>query len=165
MPEVSGFLASACPVARYIDDVIHWLVQFSLVLFLFSPPPHLSLGFVLVVAVFFSPLMFLSVTGGAGSFPFVWGLMAELHYCASQGGIISSYGLAANSGSPWILQAPNLHFSDAVVNQWIVLSTFRTTGARCTVDVIIGNFCLLFYEMAESFLFRESSFNMTRGGG
>ena len=25
-------------------------------------------------------------------------------------------GLAANSGSPWILQAPNLHFRDAVVN-------------------------------------------------
>ena len=81
--------------------------------------------------------------------------MAELHCCASHGGIISIYGLAANSGSPWILQAPNLHFSDAVVNQWIVLSTFRTTGARCTVDVIIGNFCLLFYEMAESFLFRR----------
>ena len=123
MPEVSGFLASACPVARYIDDVIHWLVQFSLVLFLFSPPspppppPHLSLGFVLVVDVF-------KCDGGAGSFPFVWGLMAELHCCSSQGGIISSYGLAANSGSPWILQAPNLHFSDAAVNQWIVLSTF-----------------------------------------
>ena len=98
--------------------------------------------------------MFFSVTG-ACSFPFEWGLMAELHCCASHGGIISIYGLAANSGSPWILQAPNLHFSDAAVNQWIVLSTFWTTGARWTVDVIIGNFFLLFYGMAESFLFRR----------
>ena len=171
MPEVSGLLACACPVARYIDHVIHWRVQFSLVLFFFfsahevlppifspSPPPprhHLCLGFVLVVAVFFfSPLMFFSVTG-ACSFPFEWGLMAELHCCASHGGIISIYGLAANSGRPWILQAPNLHFSDAAVNQWIVLSTFWTTGARWTVDVIIGNFFLLFYGMAESFLFRR----------
>ena len=36
--------------------------------------------------------------------------------CASHGGIISIEGLAANSRSPWILQAPNLHFGDAVVN-------------------------------------------------
>ena len=38
------------------------------------------------------------------------------HCCASHWGIISIYELAANSGSPWILQAPNLHFRDAVVN-------------------------------------------------
>ena len=63
---------------------------------------------------FFSPLMLFSVTG-ACSFPFVWGLMAGLRCCASQGGIISIQELAANSGSPWILQASNLHFSDAVV--------------------------------------------------
>ena len=131
----------------------YWFFQLMRFFQPFSSP-LLSLGFVVFVSVFFSPLMFLSVTGDC-SFPFEWGLMARLHCCASHGGIISIYGLAANSGSPWILQAPNLHFSDAVVNQWIVLSTFWTTGARCTVDVIIGNFFLLFYEMAESFLFRR----------
>ena len=118
--------------------------------FLPPPPPPLPRLCSCCCRVFFSTDVF-KCDGGAGSFPFVWGLMAELHCCASQGGIISIYGLAANSGSPWILQAPNLHFSDAVVNQSIVLSTFWTTGARCTVDVIIGNFFLLFYEMAESF--------------
>ena len=40
--------------------------------------------------------------------------MAGLCCCASHGGIISIQGLAASSGSPWILQAPNLHFSVAV---------------------------------------------------
>ena len=42
--------------------------------------------------------------------------MAGLRCCASHGGIISIEGLAANSRSPWILQAPNLHFGDVVVN-------------------------------------------------
>ena len=54
-----------------------------------------------------------------GPFGLVWGLMAGLRCCASHGSIISIQGLAANSGSPWILQAPNLHFSDAVVNAQI----------------------------------------------
>ena len=99
--------------------------------------------------------MFLSVTGGPVPFLLCGGSWLSCIVVPAKGGIISSYGLAANSGSPWILQALNLHFSDAVVNQWIVLATFRTTGARCTVDVIIGNFCLLFYEMAESVLFRR----------
>ena len=44
------------------------------------------------------------------------GLMAELRCCASLGGIISIEGLAAKSGSPWILKVPNLHFSSAVVD-------------------------------------------------
>ena len=48
---------------------------------------------------------------GACSFPFLWGLMAGLCCCTSHGSIISIQGLAASSGSPWILQAPNLHFS------------------------------------------------------
>ena len=44
--------------------------------------------------------------------------MTGLHCCASHGGKLfqSTKGLATNSGSPWILQAPNLHFRDAVVN-------------------------------------------------
>ena len=66
-------------------------------------------------------MMFFSVTG-ACSFPFVWGLMAGLCCCASHGGIISTKGLAANGESPWISQAPNLHFSDAVVNIYSSLS-------------------------------------------
>ena len=49
----------------------------------------------------------------------MWGLMAGLRCCASHGGIISIEGLVANSGSPWILHAPNLHFSDVVVNTQI----------------------------------------------
>ena len=45
------------------------------------------------------------------------GLMAGLCCCASLGGILfQSRGLAAKSGSPWILKAPNLHFSSGVVN-------------------------------------------------
>ena len=95
MPEVSGFLASACPVARYIDDVIHWLVQFSLVLFLFSPPPHpphLSLGFVLVVAVFFSPLMFLSVTGGPVPFLLCGGSWLSCIVVPAKGALFQATG-------------------------------------------------------------------------
>ena len=65
--------------------------------------------------------MFFSVTGVC-SFPFVWGLMAGLPCSASHRGIISICGLAANSGSPYILQPPNLHLnSDAVVNGEITL--------------------------------------------
>ena len=78
-------LACACPVAGYIDHVIHWRVQFSFVLgsvshFLTLPSPPGFVGF--------SPMMFVSVTG-ACCFPFVWGLMAGLRCCASHGGIIS----------------------------------------------------------------------------
>ena len=79
--------------------------------------PFLSLGFFLLVLKlfsFFSTLVLSSVTA-AGSYPFVLGLMTGLRCCASHGRIISIKGLAVNSGSPWILQAPNLHFSDAVV--------------------------------------------------
>lgn len=50
----------------------------------------------------------LSSVTAAGSYPFVLGLMAGLRCCASHGRIISIKGLAVNSGSPWILQAPNL---------------------------------------------------------
>ena len=105
---------------------------FPRVVFIFSPsPPAPPLPRLCscCCCFFFSTDVF-KCDGGAGSFPFVWGFMAELHCCASQGGIISSYGLAANSGSPWILQAPNLHFSDAVVNQWIVLSTFQNNWGQ-----------------------------------
>ena len=95
-------------------------VQVSFVLGFFSQrgsfshsPP--SSPWALLLLLLFSPLMFSSVMG-AYSFPFVWGLMAGLRCCASHGSIISVKGLAVNSGSPWILQAPNLYFSDAVVN-------------------------------------------------
>ena len=98
MPEVSGLLACACPVACYIDHVIHWRVHFSFVLVfsahevlsaIFFPLPLLRLFLVVIVAVFFfSPLVLSSVTA-ACFFPFVWGLMAGLHCCASHGGIIS----------------------------------------------------------------------------
>ena len=77
----------------------------------FSSPSPSPLGF-----PGFSPLMFFLSVTGACSFPFMWGLMVGLHCCANHGGIISIQGLAANSGSPWILQVSNLHFSDAVVN-------------------------------------------------
>ena len=40
---------------------------------------------------------------------YVRGLMAGFRCCASNRGVISIQGLAAKSGSPWILQAPNLH--------------------------------------------------------
>ena len=109
-------------MAGHIDHVILWRVQFSLRAGFcrpFSFPPALPLG----LLGFFSTDAFVSVTG-ACSFPFVWGLMAGLHCCASHGGIISVWGLAANSGSPWILQAPNLHFSDAVVNVSYLLEVF-----------------------------------------
>ena len=44
------------------------------------------------------------------------GRMGGLCCCASHGGINYFYlGAGANSGSPWILQAPNLHFNDAVI--------------------------------------------------
>ena len=100
-------MASACPVAGYINHVMHWRVQFSFVLgsvshFLPLPPPPR-------LCWFFSTDVF-SVTG-ACSFPFPWGLMVGLRCCASHGGIISISGLAASSGSPWILQAPNLHLA------------------------------------------------------
>ena len=101
-------------MAGHIDHVIPWHVQFSLRAGFcrpFSSPPALPLG----LLGFFSTDAFVSVTG-ACSFPLVWGLMAGLRCCASHEGIISILGLAANSGSTWILQAPNLHFSDAVVN-------------------------------------------------
>ena len=75
----------------------------------FSPPPPSPR-----LCWFFSTVVF-SVTGSC-SFLFVWGLMAGLRCCVSHGGITSTKVLAANSGSPWILQAPNPHFSDAVVN-------------------------------------------------
>ena len=61
------------------------------------------------------PLLRTLVPWLAGPFSLVWGLMAGSCCCASHRGIISILGLAANSGSPWIFQAPNLHFSDAVV--------------------------------------------------
>ena len=95
--------------------------------FSLSPTPFHSLGFVVVVVFFvffFPPLVFSSVTG-ACSFPFVWGLMAGLRCYASHGGIISILGLAVNSGSPWILQAPNLHFSDAAVKTHCNYLNFR----------------------------------------
>ena len=99
MPEFSALLACACPVARYIDHVIHWRVPFSFVLFFFQPmrfflpfsSPFLSLNFFFVVIVavfFFSPLVLRSVTAACSS-PFVWGLMAGLRCCAGHGGIIS----------------------------------------------------------------------------
>ena len=100
-------------MAGYINRVIPWRIQFSLRAGFCRPffsPPALPLG----LLGFFSTDAFVSLTG-AYSFPFVWGLMAGLRCCASHGGIISIQGLAANSGSPWILQAPNLHLSDAVV--------------------------------------------------
>ena len=118
--------------------LIHWCVQLSFVLgfsahevlsAIFSLPHPLPLlrlcccccrFFVFV----FPPLVFSSVTG-ACSFPFVWGLMAGLRCYASHGGIISILGLAANSGSPWILQAPNLHFSDAAVKTHCNYLNFR----------------------------------------
>ena len=109
----------------YIDHVIPWRVQFSLRAGFcqpFSSPTALPLG----LLGFFSTDAFVSVTG-ACSFPLVLGLMAELRCCDSRGGIISIYGLAANSGSPWILKAPNLHFSDAVVNQ---SQHYKTLGAE-----------------------------------
>ena len=80
-------LACACPVAGYIDHMIHWRFQFSFVLGSVSHFPPLSpspLGFV----GFFLPLMFFSVTG-ACPLHFLWGLMAGLCCCASHGGIIS----------------------------------------------------------------------------
>ena len=83
MAEVSGLLASTCPVARYINHVIHWRIQFSTMLSFFSQwgsfchflSPLLSLGIVFVVVSFFLHWCFSSGTG-ACSFPFVWGLMA-----------------------------------------------------------------------------------------
>ena len=125
MPELSGLLACACPVARYIDDVIHWRVLLLFLMLFFSahevlsaiffPLPLPRLFFVGIEAVFFFSTLVLSSVTAAGSYPFVLGLMAGLRCCASHGRIISIKGLAVNSGSPWILQAPNLHFSDAVV--------------------------------------------------
>ena len=78
-------LASSCPVAGYIDRVIHCRVQFLFVLgsvshFLPLPPPPR-------LCCFFSSDVF-SVMG-ACSFPFMWGLMAGLRCCASREGIIS----------------------------------------------------------------------------
>ena len=84
--------------------------------------------------------MFFSVMG-ACSFPFVWGLMAGLRCCASHGGIISIYGLAANSGSPWILQAPNLHFSDAVVNK--LLKYFEYQLTKCCLEGRLEGFFMI----------------------
>ena len=54
-----------------------------------------------------------------GPFGLVCGLMTGLRCCASHGSIISIQGLAANGGSPWIVQASNLLFCDAVVNTQI----------------------------------------------
>ena len=76
-------LACLCPVAGYIDHVMHWHVQLSFVLGSFShflppsplPPPRLC--------CFFLHWCFFC------SFPLVWGLMAGLHCCTSHGGIIS----------------------------------------------------------------------------
>ena len=82
---------------------------------IFFPLPLPRLFFVGIEAVFFFSTLVLSSVTAAGSYPFVLGLMAGLRCCASHGRIISIKGLAVNSGSPWILQAPNLHFSDAVV--------------------------------------------------
>ena len=68
--------------------------------------------------------------------------MAGLRCCASHGGIISIQGLAANSGSPWILQATNLHFSDAIVNalkpinQVLIALQFYANGGLLQV---VGN--------------------------
>ena len=54
--------------------------------------------------------------------------MAGLHCCVTHGGIISIYGLAAKSGSPWILQAPDLHFSDhEVVNIVYLWQSYKVT--------------------------------------
>ena len=84
MPEVSGLLACACPVASYIDHVILWHVRFSFVWFFSAHEvlssvffPLLSPGFVVVVVVV------------AVFFFLHWGLIAGLPCCASHGGIIS----------------------------------------------------------------------------
>ena len=49
---------------------------------------------------------------------YVRGLMAGFRCCASHGGVTSIQGLAAKSGSPWILQAPNLHLVIKVFKLW-----------------------------------------------
>ena len=129
-------------MAGHIDHVIPWRVQFSLragFCWPFSSPPALPLG---LLGFFFSIDVFVSVTG-ACSFPFVLGLMAGLRCCFSHGGIISIKGLAANDGSPWILQAPNLYFSDAVVNlKYTCISKYICTLSKGNISVSV--FSILF---------------------
>ena len=71
----------------------------------------------------FSPLMFFQCDWCL-FLSFAVGAHGWVALLCQSWGIISIQGLAANSGSPWILQAPNLHFSDAVVN------TFYTSHLR-----------------------------------
>ena len=53
------------------------------------------------------------------------GRMGGLCCCASHGGINYFYlGAGANSGSPWILQAPNLHFNDVVILLTLYIKNF-----------------------------------------
>ena len=44
-------------------------------------------------------------------------------------GAVFIYELAVNSVSSWMFQAPNLHFSDAVVNNEIILALI--VGMQC----------------------------------
>ena len=112
-------LACACPVAGYIDHVIHWRVSVFLCARFcqpFSSSPPLPLGFV----SFFSTdafqcdrCLFLSFRVGAH------GWLALL--CQSWGHYFN-LGLAANSGSPLILQAPNLHLAmQLLTRKWWVI--------------------------------------------
>ena len=124
-------MACACLVAGYIDHMIPWRIQFSLragFCRLFSSPPALPLGL-----LGFSPPTFFQCDGclflsfGVGAH----GWVALL--CQSWGHYFNLKGLATNSGSPWILQAPNLHFSDAVVN--FILLTGRAFSSKFVYSV------------------------------
>ena len=117
--EVSTLLACACPVACYIDYVIQRHIDFSLMLCCLS---HEVLS-----PIFSSPLLFLwfflhwyfSVWWVPVYFLLCGCSWLALHCCASYGGISSN-----KVGSPWTLQAPNLHLADAFFNgtiRWIMV--------------------------------------------
>ena len=140
MPEVSGVLTCACQVARYIDHVIHWRIQFSFMLGFFCPwgslchflLPSPSFLFLCCYCSLFSPLVF-STVRGACSFRLVQGSWLGCAVVSVMGALFQSRGWLPIVEAPRYSRHPTsilamqlkLHFILSISNITVNVKTQR----------------------------------------